>query len=296
MNHKVLVYGGKGWIGGQIVNLLKSNNIDTIVSDTRVTAYNEILTELHTVSPTHVICCIGKTSGTIDGREVKTIDYLEHPGKLVENVGNNLYAPILLARATSQLGIHMTYMGTGCIFQYLQDNPDNVDYKFTEDDYPNFYGSSYSIVKGFTDTMMKDYANVLNVRIRMPIAATSNPREFITKIASYRNICSIPNSMTVLDELLPVMLDMALRKTTGTINLTNPGVITHNEVLEMYREIIDPSHTWENVSYDQQMNLIISHRSNNHLSTSKLATMYPSVNDIRTAVRAALVKRKGENV
>ena len=286
---KFLVYGGKGWIGTMIVEILKNKNIETIVSETRVINYEEILSELKLVKPSHVICCIGKTCGSVDGKEIKTIDYLEYPGKLVDNIGNNLYAPILLARATSELGIHMTYLGTGCLYQYLKDNP---DYQFTEEDEPNFFGSSYTIVKGFTDMIMKDYNNVLNIRIRMPISAMPNNREFITKIISYENICSIPNSMTVLDDLLPVMLDMALKGNTGTINLTNPGVITHNEVLEMYRELIDPNHVWNNITYDEQMKLVVSHRSSNHLSTKKLQTLYPYIKDIKTSMRDVLLRRK----
>ena len=45
--------------------------------------------------------------------------------------------------------------------------------------------------------------------------------------------------MTVLPTLLPIMLDMALNGETGTYNLSNPGLISHNEILEMYKEIID---------------------------------------------------------
>ena len=45
--------------------------------------------------------------------------------------------------------------------------------------------------------------------------------------------------MTVLPELLPIALDMMLKLETGTINLTNPGLISHNEILEMYKEIVD---------------------------------------------------------
>ena len=43
--------------------------------------------------------------------------------------------------------------------------------------------------------------------------------------------------MSVLHTLFPALIDMMTDKTTGTINLTNPGVISHNEILEMYREI-----------------------------------------------------------
>lgn len=42
-------------------------------------------------------------------------------------------------------------------------------------------------------------------------------------------VIDIPNSMTVLPELLPIALEMAQRKLTGVINFTNPGAISHNE-------------------------------------------------------------------
>ena len=87
--------------------------------------------------------------------------------------------------------------------------------------------------------------NTLNIRIRMPITSKSNQRNFITKITSYEKICSIPNSMSVLDELIPIMIDMIFKKHTGTINMVNPGVISHNEILDMYKEIVDPDFTWE---------------------------------------------------
>ena len=40
------------------------------------------------------------------------------PDKLLLNLRDNLYAPLLLARLCEQAGIHFTYFGTGCIFKY----------------------------------------------------------------------------------------------------------------------------------------------------------------------------------
>ena len=75
----------------------------------------------------------------------------------------------------------------------------------------------------------------------MPITGNMNARNFINlKITTYEYICSIPNSMTVLPELLPKVLDMMKNNVTGTMNLTNPGFISHNEILEMFKEIVDP--------------------------------------------------------
>jgi hypothetical protein len=99
----------------------------------------------------------------------------------------------------------------------------------------------------------------------MPITGQENPRNFITKITTYEKICSIPNSMTVLPELLPLIIDMMRNKTVGTLNFTNPGLISHNEILEMYRELVDPDFKWENFSQEEQRKILASDRSNNFL-------------------------------
>jgi len=94
--------------------------------------------------------------------------------------------------------------------------------------------------------------------------------------------------MTVLPELLPLMIDMADKKQTGTINLTNPGAITHNEILEMYKEIVDPTFVWQNFTIEEQDNILLSGRSNNILDTTKLVNLYPNVKPIKESIREVL--------
>jgi dTDP-glucose 4,6-dehydratase len=284
---KVLIYGANGWIGSQVIELFKTKNIEYVIGEERVNNDDTLFFEMCNVKPTHVLSLIGRTHGVIGDKVYSTIDYLEEDGKLIENIRDNLYSPISLAILCDELNIHYTYMGTGCIFEYNNDNNDN-DQGFTEDSNPNFFGSSYSIVKGFTDMLMKKY-NVLNLRIRMPITETKNPRNFITKITSYEKICSIANSMSVLPELLPHMIEMMKRNIAGTYNFTNPGVISHNEILEMYKEIVDPSFTWKNFTIEEQNKILSSKRSNNKLNTHKLESLFP-VKNIKEAVRDCLLK------
>jgi len=134
--------------------------------------------------------------------------------------------------------------------------------------------------------------HVLNLRIRMPITNEQNPRNFITKITNYEKICSMPNSMTVLPELLPFVLDMMKKQLSGTINLTNPGLITHNEILQMYKEIVDHNFSWKNFSQEEQLAILAADRSNNHLDTTKLENLYPEVKHIRDSVRECLIQYK----
>lgn len=231
--------------------------------------------EILTLGVERVVCLAGRTSGG----EYNTIDYLEGGKKQTyENVRDNLFGPIQLALLCKKLNVHMTYLGTGCIFNYDFQHTTQNENGFLEEDMPNFFGSSYSVVKGFTDRLFHMdhiFENTLNLRIRMPINEDlSSTRNFITKITNYKKICSIPNSMTVIPDVLPIMIDMIQHKKTGTINLVNPGVISHNEILDMYTEIVDPTFTYENFTLEEQSKVLKSDRSNNRLDTTQLEKDY----------------------
>jgi 3,5-epimerase/4-reductase len=294
----VLVFGGNGWIGSKVVELLQNANIKVIKSLCRADDFKMIQRELDLIkNVTHIMSFIGRTHGVYNHEVIGTIDYLEKPGKLVENINDNLFSPIGLAEISKKNNIHFTYLGTGCIFEYDDQKHiyGNQETGFLEADLPNFFGSSYSIVKGYTDRLMQLlYSDsTLNARIRMPITdEQGSPRNFITKITTYKKVCSIPNSMTVLDELLPVLIEMALNKQVGTVNLTNPGLISHNEILEMYKEIVDPDFTWTNFTMEEQNQILASKRSNNCLDTMKLTNTTLSlknpVSPIKDAVRSVL--------
>jgi len=301
----VLVFGGNGWIGSKVVELLQNANIKVIKSLCRADDIKMIQKEIDLIkNVTHIMSFIGRTHGVYNDEVIGTIDYLEKPGKLVENMRDNLFSPIGLAEISKKNNIHFTYLGTGCIFEYdnnihLYGNPNTG---FVEEDLPNFVGSSYSIVKGYTDRLMQLlYSDsTLNARIRMPITdEQDSPRNFITKITSYKKVCSVPNSMTVLHELLPVLIEMALNKQVGTVNLTNPGLISHNEILSMYKEIVDPNFTWENFTVEEQNQILASKRSNNCLDTAKLTNITlsykNSVSTIDKAVRDVLQRMSKKN-
>lgn len=285
---KWLIYGN-GWIGNQVKQYLDNNfDYDVRFGKSRVDNKETLLEELKSINPDRVLCLIGRTHG----ENYKTIDYLELPGKLKENIRDNLFSPVILSIICKELDIHLTYLGTGCIFDYDTEHTP-FENGFTEKDEPNFFGSSYSIVKGFTDRIMHLFNNhTLNVRIRMPITACDSERNFINKILKYEKICSIENSMTVLPELIPIMIDMVINRDTGSINLTNPGVISHNEILQMYKDIVDKNFSWNNFEIEEQDKILLSKRSNNYLDTSVLKTKYPNVKNIHDSVRDVILKMK----
>lgn len=296
---KWLIYGHKGWIGNQVLASLKETRPQDSILLAAARADDEVGVEQELLSlrPDRVISLIGRTHGP----GFTTIDYLEQKGKLRENVRDNLYAPLTLMYLSAKHGIHYTYLGTGCIFTYDHEHPLGADPKlgFHEGSLPNFFGSGYSTVKGFTDRLFHLMGGqALNVRIRMPITSDDGPRNFITKITTYKKICSIANSMTVLPQLLPIMLEMAAAKEVGTVNMVNPNPISHGEILAKYRDIVDPTFKWEEFSIEEQNKILAAERSNNCLSTARLQQFAPNVLPMDKAVEVVLremaARRKAE--
>jgi len=282
---KVLIYGLRGYIGTQISDFFINQNIEVIEGKSRCDNDEELEKEITNINPTHVISCVGRTHGYIGDKYYANIDYLEY--NLNENIRDNLFAPMMLATICTSKNIHFTNIGTACIFEY----DDNLTLKngVKEETLPNFFGSSYSIVKGYQDRLMKKF-NILNLRIRMPITSENNSRNLITKLANYSKICSHPNSMSVLPSLLPYLLQMIKNDIRGTFNFTNPGYISHNEILELYKQYVDPEKNWQNISDAEQGTILVSRRSNTFLDTSKLTSLFPDVPNIKEAVIECLKK------
>ncbi|HLE76660.1 MAG TPA: hypothetical protein VI521_02680, partial [Candidatus Babeliales bacterium] len=124
------------------------------------------------------------------------------------------------------------------------------------------------------------------------ISSDLHPRNFITKITKYAKIVNVPNSMSILDDLLALIPDMIERKLVGAYNFVNPGVISHNEILDLYKEYIDPNFTYENFSLEEQAKILKAGRSNNELDTAKLLKEFPDVPHIKESITNVFKKMK----
>jgi 3,5-epimerase/4-reductase len=276
---RVLIFGGKtGWIGGLMAELIeKEEGMEVFLADARVEEREAVAKELDEVKPTHVLMCAG-----ITGRP--NIDWCED--NKPATIRTNVIGTLNVADLTNERGIHCTVYATGCIFKYDEAHPLGSGIGFDEDAEPNFAESFYSETKGYMEQLLKCYENCLILRVRMPISDDLIHRNFVTKIVKYERVVNIPNSMTVLTEMLPASLAMAQKGLTGVYNFTNPGVISHNEVLDLYTKYIDPTYTYKNFSVEEQAKVIKAGRSNNELDTTKLMADMPEgivINDIKTA-------------
>ncbi|CAN6681893.1 unnamed protein product [Malus baccata var. baccata] len=273
---KFLIYGRTGWIGGLLGKLCKGEGIEFEYGKGRLEDRKSLLEDITRVQPTHVFNAAGVT-----GRP--NVDWCE--SHKAQTIRTNVAGTLNLADVCKDQGLLMMNFATGCIFEYDKEHPVGSGIGFKEEDNPNFTGSFYSKTKAMVEELLKEYDKVCTLRVRMPISSDlSNPRNFITKIARYDKVVNIPNSMTVLDELLPISIEMARRNCRGIWNFTNPGVISHNEILEMYRDYIDPKFKWQNFDLEEQAKVIVAPRSNNELDASKLKKEFPELLSIKDSI------------
>ncbi|KAF2157641.1 UDP-4-keto-6-deoxy-glucose-3,5-epimerase/ UDP-4-keto-rhamnose-4-keto-reductase [Myriangium duriaei CBS 260.36] len=255
-----LIWGGRGWIAGHLQDLLKSQGKQAHVTTVRMEDREAVIKVIDEIKPTRILNCAGCT-----GRP--NVDWCEDNKQ--ETIRSNVIGTLNLADVCYLKGIHLTVFATGCIYAY--DKTHTMGGKgYVEEDAANFDGSFYSATKSKVETIMNFYPNVLTLRLRMPVSDDLHSRNFVTKIASYSRVVDIPNSNTILTDLLPASILLSEHKDTGVYNFTNPGAISHNEVLALFKKIVRPSFEWQNFSLEEQSKVIKAGRSNCELDTTKL--------------------------
>ncbi|CDY32340.1 BnaC01g36590D [Brassica napus] len=273
---KFLIYGKTGWLGGLLGKLCEKQGIPYEYGKGRLEDRASVMADIRSVKPTHVFNAAGVT-----GRP--NVDWCE--SHKTETIRANVAGTLTLADVCRENGLLMMNFATGCIFEYDAAHPEGSGIGFKEEDKPNFTGSFYSKTKAMVEELLREYDNVCTLRVRMPISSDlNNPRNFITKISRYNKVVNIPNSMTILDELLPISIEMAKRNLRGVWNFTNPGVVSHNEILEMYKSYIEPSFKWSNFTLEEQAKVIVAPRSNNEMDGAKLSKEFPEMLPIKESL------------
>lgn len=232
----IVIYGSTGFVGSHIVSYLCSTGSAFMCSKTRVWQYKEIYEELSTYKATTVINAAGYPTPT-------NIDYYEES---IDNKSNlfltNTAGNIMLADICHKLNIHYVTIMSGCIFDSTTTKRLTI---FSDDDKPNFYGSLYSRNRIMTEDLLSAYNNICVVRIRMPVSSFMNKKSLINKLINYKKVTNIPNSVTVLDDCVPKIYEIANSKKTGIVNLVNSGTVTNAYICYLYKIMLNSKHYFE---------------------------------------------------
>lgn len=264
---KIYLLGNTGYLGSQIESYLTEKGYDVGIIKTDVTDLEKVRDALKEVQDAVVINATGKTGSP-------NVDWCED--HRLETAAVNITGAINVAQTASQQGNYVVQIGSGCIFS------GGGDQAFSEADEPNFFGSFYSQTKAVSEGALKEIPNTCILRIRMPLQAKPNPKNLLDKLLQYQKILSVPNSVTIIEDFLPFLERVIEKRITGVLNAVNPGAYEHRDLLELYRERIDPKRSFEYITLEQFIGMTKAQRSNCVLSTKKceeLGIAMPSVQE-----------------
>lgn len=101
---RFLIFGPKGWIGGQLLVMLQEQGYEAFAAASRLENRESVLAELESVKPTHVLNCAGVT-----GRP--NVDWCEDNKEAT--IRSNVIGTLNLADCCFLKGVHMTNFATG---------------------------------------------------------------------------------------------------------------------------------------------------------------------------------------
>lgn len=266
---RVLIFGARGYLGGYF----RAAYPEAMCPEADIADRLAVAAALDRHRPDVAINCAGKT-----GRP--NIDWCET--HRLETLRANVTGALIVLEECLARDVYLVHLSSGCIYA-----GDNGGAGFSEDDAPNYTGSFYSCTKAWADQAMRSFP-VLSLRLRMPFDGTAGERNLIVKLRKYKRVLTERNSITCVPDFLRAARALIARRATGAYNVVNEGILSPYEIMERYRERLDPAHRFEPLTADALAEVASAGRSNCVLSTAKLRGAGLGLPDVRESLDRAL--------
>jgi dTDP-4-dehydrorhamnose reductase len=270
---RVLIFGWRGYLG----RLFLSACPGALTTDADIADPCAVDHALRKTDPDVVINCAGRP-----GRP--NVDWCEEHRE--ETLCANVTGPLVLAGECLRRGVYLVQLGSGCLYQ-----GDKGGEGFSEDDPPNFTGSFYARTKAWAEQALREFP-VLILRPRMPFDGSGSPRCLLSKLSGYRRVLTTRNSLTHLPDFLQVAKALIAQRATGVYNVVNEGALSPFEIMQLYRQLVEPTHVCEPLAPEQLGQVAHAGRSSCLLNTEKLARAGIRLPPVREAAEAALRRLK----
>ncbi|KAB8236579.1 hypothetical protein ETB97_012837 [Aspergillus alliaceus] len=256
---QVFMIFGNGMIANQIKDVLQEQGKTVVMSKARTESREQVLSDLVEHKVTRVFNCAG-TRGTPNA------DWCED--HKVETVRSNVLGALNVVDVAYELGIHVTHIGSACIYTRSQEEIKTLP-PFTEEDEPFYQGSWYSRSRLLSELTIRHYPNLLLLRIRLPIAADLHKNSHIGRLLKCEKIVDWTGSGSILLNLLPGAVILSDNAETGVYNFVTPGEISNVEIMELAKKYIRPDLTWQTFGLDDMAKILKAPRANCILDASK---------------------------
>lgn len=225
LEFEYLIIGANGFIGSNIYKELIEVGKRVFILPYRMNELKNIEVEILQRKSKYLICAAGLT-GTPNTKWCDT--------NRKETLMTNVIEQINILNLCNKHNIHCTIIGSGAIFN-------NTKSEYTCFDEGNDYSNYYSESRILLEKLVKEFNNYLFLRINYPYSFKEynidNPKNLITKLCKYEKIENCNLSATNLDTLLPELILLLEKKSTGIINFVNSYQInTVKLILYYYKE------------------------------------------------------------
>ena len=228
------IFGARSMVGQSFVREFDYRGIPWYPMRAHLTQHEAIRNELIEINPP-VSVIIASAVGT---RPNTQWCELHHNETFDENVTSTL----AVVGICHELGLHTTVIGTAGFFHYDKDHPLEGP-GFDDNDPPNHVFNFYYKCREILEDLLKakQFKNVLLLRTMFPIDHRFSQASLVSRLLKFETINSIPSSITSINDLAPLAVDMMIAKETGPVNWVCSGTITNPEILQLYQQYVDPS-------------------------------------------------------
>ena len=264
---KIVLLGGAGYVGQAFQRALRQRG-ESFEAPSRkhldYTRYEVLVRFLQSEQPDLLVNAAGYTGKpNVDACETARADTLQ---------GNTLF-PVTVSHACAATGTPWGHVSSGCIYsgaivddgksrrieadlmtpdmKHLVKTAPEAIRGFKESDTPNFSFrhppcSFYSGTKALAEESLVDAPQAYLWRLRIPFNDVDNSRNYLSKLQRYPKVYDNVNSVSHLDDFVNACLDLwKVGAPFGTYNVTNPGFVTSQRVVEMIQQILKPNRNFE---------------------------------------------------
>jgi len=125
-------------------------------------------------------------------------------------------------------GIILVHLSSGNIFR------GDVETGFLTELSEPHPDSWYARTKLYAEEFIQDVnPDHIIVRVCFPISSRPHPGNFLDQCASFSKLSQVETSVTIIDDLVPIIYKLLFSRCLGTYNCVNPGTISPYELRQM---------------------------------------------------------------
>lgn len=254
--HSALVTGGSGYIGAIVTDFLERSVALAQVwsygsAGLDVTDRTAVAERIRALKPDVIFHLAAKAE----------TDWCEDNFEEAKRV--NVDGALNVVEEGLTHGAQVVYFSSACLY------PDNARFYAEHDAMQAF--CRYTETKLLAEQKLKPCSDeILIIRMRQPFSNHRHRRNLLEKLASYSEFIDEPNSMSHLEECVPVIWELCRMGEAGPYNLTNEGWTTPLKIAHLIKRYWQPDMEIEAIGYEELLAKLRARRVNSLVDCAKL--------------------------